>query len=72
MVFFVKTTLMIEDGLYRELVSESVSRFGNAKSISKMVNQLLKSHFESKGKKSMFGCMPSISYDGMRDKRDRV
>ena len=72
MVLFVKTTLIIEDNLYRELVSESVSRFGNAKSISKMLNQLLKSHFESKGKKSMFGCMPDISYEGMRDKRDRI
>lgn len=37
-----KTTIIIEDELYRKLVNEAVKKYGNTKSISKLLNEILK------------------------------
>lgn len=38
----VKTTVMIDDELYRKLVNEAVKKYGNTKKISKLLNEILK------------------------------
>lgn len=38
----VKTTVNIEDEVYRRLVKEAVERYGNTKSFSKLINEKLK------------------------------
>lgn len=70
-VFGMKTTILLDDELYPELVTAAAKRYGNAKSLSRLINDVLKSHFKPK-KESMFGALPGISYDGARDKRDRI
>lgn len=37
-----KTTVIIEDELFRKLVNEAVKKYGNTKSISKLLNDILR------------------------------
>ncbi|MFA6330008.1 MAG: hypothetical protein WCX64_05000 [Candidatus Micrarchaeia archaeon] len=41
----VKTTVNLDDDLYRRAVSESVRRYGNTRSLSTVINDLLRSGF---------------------------
>lgn len=43
-----KTTVIIEDELYRKLVNEAVKKYGNTKSISKLLNEILKDSLRGK------------------------
>lgn len=38
----VKTTILLDDDLYRRAVSESVRRYGNTRSLSVVINELLR------------------------------
>ncbi len=68
-----KTTIVLDDALYGSLVSASVRRYGNAKSISKTVADALRAFLSSEQTpETMFGCMPKMRYAGMRDKSDRI
>ncbi|MBI2076051.1 MAG: hypothetical protein HYT72_02265 [Candidatus Aenigmarchaeota archaeon] len=42
----VKTTLEIKDETYRRLVEASLRRYGNARSISKMANEVIEAHLK--------------------------
>ena len=44
----VKTTLELRDDLYKKLMNESMERYGNTKSLSKVVNENLESHLNEK------------------------
>ena len=37
-----KTTVALEDELYRKLVNEAVKKYGNTKSISRLLNDILR------------------------------
>ena len=37
-----RTTIMLEDELYKKLVSESVERFGTTRNLSQLINGMLK------------------------------
>lgn len=43
-----KTTVIIEDELYRRLVNDAVKKYGNTKSISKLLNDILKEALKGK------------------------
>lgn len=45
----VKTTLEIKDETYRRLVEASLRRYGNARSISKMANEVIEEHLKEHG-----------------------
>ena len=45
----VKTTIMLEDELYRELVNESVKEYGSTRKLSLLINRRLRA---SKGKEA--------------------
>lgn len=57
----VKTTITLEDSLYRRLVKEALYRYGTTRSLSKMINEKLRSA-EALPKRSVedieksFGC----------------
>ena len=53
----VKTTVNLDDDLYRRAVSESVRRYGNTRSISVVINELLRGAFAGGAKKDE-GWMP--------------
>jgi len=36
-----RTTIILEDDIYKMLVEESIKRYGNVRSLSKVVNELL-------------------------------
>lgn len=38
----VRTTVVIEDDLYRKLVEESVKRYGSTRKLSKLINEKLR------------------------------
>lgn len=38
----VKTTIMLEDNLYRELVDESIKEYGSTRKLSLLINKKLK------------------------------
>lgn len=44
----VKTTLEIEDEVYRKLVEASVRKYGNARNISKMATEVIRAHLKEK------------------------
>jgi len=67
---FMKTTILIEDKLYKELVQEAMKRHGNAKNISLTLNEILKSKFAPTN--SMFGKLKKFSLKGLREKDDRI
>jgi len=64
-----KATLVLDDNIYKRLVHESVKRYGKAKAISRVVNELLRSKL--KPTKSMFGTLPRLDAKNIRDKHDR-
>jgi hypothetical protein len=41
-----KTSVVIEDELYRKLVNGAVKKYGNTKSISKLLNDILRKEFK--------------------------
>jgi len=41
-----RTTVILEDEVYEKLLKESIRRYGNARNISKVINELLKKVFE--------------------------
>jgi predicted CopG family antitoxin len=43
-----KTTVVIKDEIYRKLVNEAVKKYGNTKSISKLLNEILKEALRGK------------------------
>ncbi len=40
----VKTTIMLEDKLYRELVNESIKEYGSTRKLSLLINKRLKAN----------------------------
>ena len=44
----VKTTLELKDEIYKKLVNESVAKYGNTKSLSKVINENLESHMSER------------------------
>ena len=67
---FMKTTVLIDDEVYRKLVDESIRKHGNAKNISLTLNELL--HKKLTTDASMFGTLPRFSLKDLRDKDDRA
>jgi predicted CopG family antitoxin len=43
-----RTTLILDDDVYRKLVEESVKRYGTVRALSKVVNELLRERFPSR------------------------
>ncbi|MCC6044183.1 MAG: hypothetical protein RRE21_00100 [Desulfurococcales archaeon] len=43
-----RTTLILDDDVYRKLVEESVKRYGTVRALSKVVNELLRERFSSR------------------------
>ncbi|MEA2090119.1 MAG: hypothetical protein U9O89_05110 [Thermoproteota archaeon] len=43
-----RTTVLLEDEVYKKLVKESLTRYGTVRAISKVLNELLKESFRSK------------------------
>lgn len=43
-----KTTINLEDELYRKLVNEALKKYGNTRSLSKIVNENIASHMKEK------------------------
>ena len=41
-IIMVKTTIMLEDKLYRELVDESIKEYGSTRKLSLLINKRLK------------------------------
>ena len=66
-----KTTVLIDDDVYRALVREAVAQFGRAKNISAVLNQVLRKTLLPSRPKSMFGTMKRVSLRDLRDERDR-
>ena len=64
-----KTTIILDDLLYRKLVQESIERFGTAKHLSETINDLLKTRFMPK--QSLFGTLKRVSLKDIREKHDR-
>ena len=65
-----KTTVLLEDKLYKKLVQESLQRHGTMKNISTTLNEVLKAKFAPTS--SMFGKLQRFSLEGLREKRDRL
>ena len=45
-----RTTILIDDEVYEELVKESLKRYGTAKAISKVLNDLLRDSLKGRDK----------------------
>jgi hypothetical protein len=46
----VKTTIMLDDQIYKQLIDESVRRFGSTKRLSYLINQKLRGRAERKAR----------------------
>ena len=66
---FMKTTVLLEDKLYRKLMQEAMQKYGTAKNLSLMLNELLKAKFTPIS--GMFGKLERFSLEGLRDEHDR-
>jgi len=66
-----KTTVLIDDDVYRALVREAMAQYGSAKNISAVMNSLLKKTLLPSKPKSMFGTMKRVSLKDLRDETDR-
>lgn len=65
-----KTTLLLEDDLYSQLVREAKDRHGSIRKLSQTVNDILRGHFLRK--KDFFGITKEpFDYSDYRDKKDR-
>ncbi len=47
----VKTTIILEDALYRQLVDESVREYGSTRKLSLLINSKLKGESKNTGRK---------------------
>jgi hypothetical protein len=65
----VKTTIQLDDQLYRRLVNEAIRRHGSAKHLSTTINELLRQRLGPV--RSMFGSVKPFDLTDLRDKRDR-
>lgn len=65
-----KTTVLLEDNLYRWLVNEAIRRHGNAKSLSTTLNEILRQR--SAPARSMFGSLKRFDLADLRDEHDRL
>lgn len=65
-----KTTVLIEDKLYQDLVHEAVKKHGTAKNLSATLNEMLRAKFAPRT--SLFGKLSSFSLKDLRDKHDRL
>lgn len=43
-----KTTINLDDELYRKLVNEALKKYGNTRSLSKVINENIASHLKEK------------------------
>ena len=51
-----RTTVTLENATYQRLVQEAIARYGSAKNISRVLNELLESVFRTQGaQETMFG-----------------
>lgn len=41
-IYMVKTTIVLDDDLYKELVKEAVERYGTTRKLSKLINEKLR------------------------------
>ncbi len=46
----VKTTIMLDDQLYKQLVNEAIERYGSTRKLSLLINEKLKGHIGQKKK----------------------
>jgi len=44
----VKTTIILEDDLYKELVKEALERYGTTRKLSKLINEMLRESMAQK------------------------
>ena len=44
----VKTTIILEDDLYKELVKEALERYGTTRKLSKLINEMLRESIAQK------------------------
>ena len=57
----VKTTINLDSEVYAALVSEAVKKYGTTKTLSKLINEKLRSKHSSNSKRAFeeaFGCWP--------------
>ncbi len=66
-----RTTVILDDLLYEKLAKSAIERHGHLKSLSKTLNEILSSFFETEGvPKSMFGAWRAekdLSSRGLRE-----
>ena len=67
---FMKTTIILEEKMYKRLVNQAISKYGSAKNISLTINDILKSQFSPRS--SMFGKLPRIELSDLREENDRT
>ena len=44
----VKTTIILDDNIYKELIDESIERYGTAKKLSLLINEKLRNYNKNK------------------------
>ncbi len=64
-----KSTFLITDELHDFLLREAKAKYGSARKVSELLNEILRKHFSSK--KDLFGSTKKFSLKGLRDERDR-
>jgi len=47
-MLMVKTTIILEDDLYKELVKEALERYGTTRKLSKLINEMLRESMAQK------------------------
>lgn len=47
-IYMVKTTIVLEDDLYKELVKEALEKYGTTRKLSKLINEKLRKAMYSK------------------------
>ncbi|MDP2717813.1 MAG: hypothetical protein Q8P02_03655 [Candidatus Micrarchaeota archaeon] len=70
MVSSVKTTVIIQDELYGQLVEESREKHGSLRKVSETLNEILRNHFAKKN--DYFGISKPFDTPFVRDKKDRI
>jgi len=76
-VIGLKTTILIDDEIYKRVVEEAIRTYGSAKNISAVVNRELRMAFsrkKEKAKKSYLGAFKLKNFDlsDLREKKDRA
>lgn len=68
-----RTTIILKDELYAELIQQTITAHGSARKLSETINDLLsKCIAKSKVPKSMFGTMKPFDLSDVRDKSERI